>query len=64
MYAYSCQEVKEHTIPIATGGMRTVLTQNMYWSLWVGMRSIGNWMSQYRKYEIMPAVVKPADAGR
>jgi hypothetical protein len=28
------------------------------------MRSIGNWMSQYRKYEIMPAVVRPADAGR
>jgi hypothetical protein len=52
------------TIPIATGGMRTVLTQNKYWSLWVGMRSIGNCMSQYRKYEIMPAVVRPAEAGR
>jgi hypothetical protein len=44
--------------------MRTVLTQNMYWSLCVGMRSSGNWMSQYKKYEIMPAVVRPADAGR
>jgi hypothetical protein len=25
---------------------------------------MGNWMSQYRKYEIMPALVRPADAGR
>ena len=54
-----------HTvIPIATGGNNTVFTQNMYCSLCVGMRRNGNWMSQYKKYEIIPAVVRPTDAGR
>jgi hypothetical protein len=28
------------------------------------MRRNGNWMSQYKKYEIIPAVVRPTDAGR
>ena len=48
----------------AVGGTNIVLMRKSFSSLYVGIRRQGNWIRLYRKYDTIPCVVSPAEAGR